>query len=546
MELPRRDLLKRVTGLTAASMLVPAAASGQQVVASNERAAAQSEFPFDCFANLNQVQRYQYTGKQDLVGRRRFAFLDTRQIRDVRDADLKFHAARKHGDPVLVADRAMETGVGLYGTVLHDGQRFRMWYQPIGTNQQRGNPYSVACAESTDGIHWERPELGIVKYNGSVKNSLTNLRGHGPSVIDLGTAVPADKRYLGIAVGYAPLLGVPEVLQHASTRRHHGYWMYYSADGLNWRVYPPPTCAIFNYMSDTACFVHDPYRQRVIGSVKLEPRVRLFDRRSITISTAPNDRLQQWESPRLAIYPDELDDRMAAERGCRFAEFYGMGLFPQRDYLVGFPEVYWVEGELHPSQAPGIRLGFHGKAEIQMAYSADGQSWHRTVGRQPFIPLGKPGDWDDGFLTMQSSVVEVGDEVYCYYSGNRGGHSDHRETSQRKIGLATIKRDRFASMSSTDPGMVEVYHGQVAGKEMVINGRTTAAGEIRVEVRRVQGKGSVPVAGFGREQSASIRGDDVRLKASWKGASWANLANGANYAIRFYLKDADLFAYEIM
>ena len=163
-----------------------------------------------------------------------------------------------------------------------------------------------------------------------------------------------------------------------------------------------------------------------------------------------------------------------------------------------------------------------------------------------FYSLGKPGDWDDGFLTMQGSVVEVGDEVYCYYSGNRGGHSDHQETSQRKIGLATIKRDRFASISSTESGMVEVYHGQVAGKEMVINGRTASAGEIRVEVRRVQGKGSVPVAGFGREQSASIRGDDVRLKVSWTGSSWADLANGNNYVIRFYLKEADLFAYEII
>jgi len=52
MELPRRELLKGVTGLTAASMLVPAAAGRQQVVASNARPAGKSEFSFDCFANL--------------------------------------------------------------------------------------------------------------------------------------------------------------------------------------------------------------------------------------------------------------------------------------------------------------------------------------------------------------------------------------------------------------------------------------------------------------------------------------------------------------
>ena len=544
MRIPRRTVLTGASGI-AAAILAPQSSPGQQTAhAGDEQAAPQADLPPVHFANMNQPQRHQYTGLNDLAGRKRFAFLDTRQVRDIRDAELRFHAAEKHGDPVLVADPKQESGASVYGSVLHDGERFRMWYQSFSPGPRRANPYGVAYAESRDGVHWERPELGIVEQNSSKKNSLVNLRGHGPSVMDLGPDAPADKRYLGIAVGYAPLLGVPEVLEHESTRRHHGYWMYYSADGLRWHLYPPSDCAIFHNMSDTACFIHDPYRRRVIGSVKLEPRVRLFDRRSVTMTTTPSDNPTNWEPPRLTLFPDELDDRLAVERGCRFAEFYGMGLFAQRDYLIGFPEVYWVEGDLHPSQVAGVRLGYHGKAEIQMAYSFDGYAWHRTVPRKPFIELGKDGEWDDGFLMMQSSAVEVGDEVFFYYTGIRGGHSNPQGTSHPQIGLARIRRDRFASIGSDGRGMVEVYHGLRESQQLFVNGRTDGDGEIRVELRRPKGKGSVPVPGFTAADCTPIRGDDVRLGVGWKSESWNDLPASEVFVLRFHLANAEVFAYE--
>jgi len=131
------------------------------------------------FANLNQPQRYQYTRTSDLAGRRRFAFLDTRQIREIAGAELRFHPAEKHGDPVLECDSSLETGVLLYGSVLHDGQRFRMWYQPIAKKNGSGNPYDVAYAESSDGIHWRRPKLGVVARNGSTKNNWSTCEGTG-------------------------------------------------------------------------------------------------------------------------------------------------------------------------------------------------------------------------------------------------------------------------------------------------------------------------------------------------------------------------------
>ena len=544
MEIGRRSLLKGALGSAAAALLArtdSATGKEERKVKPPPEKSAHPPLPDSCFVNLNQPQRYRFTGSADMTGRTRFPMLDTRQIREIDGAELRFHQAQKHG-PVLEADPRIERAVQIYGTVHQDGERFRMWYQPSRlAGQKRGNPYDVGYAESTDGIHWERPNLGIVSVEGSKENNLVTFRGHGPSVIDLGTAAPSERRYLGIAVGYAPILGVPEVLDHEETKTHHGYWMYYSADGLNWTVYPPPTCAILPHMSDTACFIGDPYRNRVLGSVKLEPRVRLFDRRSVTITTALMDNVVDWGPCRLAVFPDEMDDQMARQRGCRFAEFYGMGLMAQRDVLIGFPEVYWVEGKLHPSQAPGIRLGFHGKCEIQMAYSYDGYAWHRSIGRRPLIPLGKEGEWDDGFLTAQSSAVEVGDEVFIYYSANR---IDHASGQPARIGLAKIKKDRFASIGADGEGMVEVYHGKPEGRKLVINARTAADGVVRVEAREASGKGSTLIPGFTANDCKPIIGDGVRLSATWGDKGWTDLPKGPNIVLCFHLKNADIFAYE--
>ena len=34
-------------------------------------------------------------------------------------------------------------------------------------------PHNVICyAESKDGVHWSRPELGLIEFNGSKKNNI--------------------------------------------------------------------------------------------------------------------------------------------------------------------------------------------------------------------------------------------------------------------------------------------------------------------------------------------------------------------------------------
>ena len=81
--------------------------------------------------------------------------------------------ARKHPDPVLLGDRPWESfGPLLFGTVMVDQERFRMWYNPYPVVPPPGNSYYVGYAESFDGLQWEKPDLDIEPYGDFQRTNL--------------------------------------------------------------------------------------------------------------------------------------------------------------------------------------------------------------------------------------------------------------------------------------------------------------------------------------------------------------------------------------
>jgi len=72
------------------------------------------------------------------------------------------------GRPIMTADKPWEDDVfGFYGTVLHDGRKFCMWYHPWA--------YAVAYAESDDGFEWRKPTLDL--YDFSVERAKREMGG---------------------------------------------------------------------------------------------------------------------------------------------------------------------------------------------------------------------------------------------------------------------------------------------------------------------------------------------------------------------------------
>ncbi len=124
-----------------------------------------------------------------------YLLLDSRIIERVKNARLVPGAAVKDpGNPLFVADRSWEPRYdNMYPNVLWDEEQeiYKCWYCPFIVDERtsrtapgKRNPEmtdymaarpnkrdeAILYATSGDGIRWEKPELGIVEFNGSRKN----------------------------------------------------------------------------------------------------------------------------------------------------------------------------------------------------------------------------------------------------------------------------------------------------------------------------------------------------------------------------------------
>ena len=90
-------------------------------------------------------------------------FLDDDLIASMTNVERRIHPARKHpANPLIWPSEEWEGKVALtHGSVIRDGDRYRMWYL--------SGP-GVSYAESTNGVNWVKPELGILEIDGHGTN----------------------------------------------------------------------------------------------------------------------------------------------------------------------------------------------------------------------------------------------------------------------------------------------------------------------------------------------------------------------------------------
>ena len=110
------------------------------------------------------------------IGSRRELFVDDYLIDALQEARRILH----HPTPQevsLVRNKPWEGNSCSYTTVFQDAGLYRMYYRGSHMKFTQGKRTSthreVVCyAESTDGVRWTRPELGLVEFEGSKKNSI--------------------------------------------------------------------------------------------------------------------------------------------------------------------------------------------------------------------------------------------------------------------------------------------------------------------------------------------------------------------------------------
>ncbi len=452
-------------------------------------------------------------------------FLDAWTVEQQQGLSRVFHAAEKHtGNPVLKGDkpwdgaRAAITGPYVYGTVAWDGSTLRMWYQILN----KGN--HVGYAESGDGIHWTKPDLGIIEFDGSKANNLcvsafqpgvTGGECHNPSVIRCPQATDPQKRYA--------LYGFDGTAGHARVA--------YSPDGLHWRYVPETKKTPLFTSSDVVNFFYDPYQQRYTVTWKTRSRRG----RAVGVAWSADGLL--WTKPYDGplFVADDLDPDAT--------QIYGMPVFPYQGLYVGLPWIY--NARYFKSGAYSVKKLYEAQEDsprtmdVQLAWSWDLINWTRDPGRRQFIPRGAKGEWDAGMIVTARAPVLVDDQLYFYFGGCDGLHDDPRVIAA--IGLATLRLDGFCSMRAGDTeGWFISRRDPFRRPVVTINARTGADGYVLAEILDRHNR---VLPGFSKDDCIPFHGDSIRHELKWKTPEFPAAVRANDYKLRFRLKNAEMFSY---
>lgn len=447
-------------------------------------------------------------------------------------------------------DRPWETGQVQFARACYDDEArtFRLYYSAWIDGRQ------LLCAvDSVDGLHWERPSLGLVEWDGSKDNNITNCPPGGLAIFRDPHEPDAARRWKRID-------NKPTGTDEAGAPVWRAF---HSADGYAWQPEPPGSHSaqkmLFNFGSPAETFggVIDPdapyvyYSQRGSGR-----RTRVLGRRDSA------DGLN-WSGLRTVIDQD-LDDPPGTE-------FYAAGFDPVRrtdgglhllmlytyltdvtePYVIENAERYWGQGGETGPTAMAARID--GFVDSQLAVSRDTVSWTRY--REPFLERGAPGAWDWGMLYADAPILH-GDRLWLFYGAcslTHNGCSPRRDEVRYASpkswgkGVATLRPDGWVGVEAEAfaPGQLTTHRFRQASGGRVSVNVDAAAGELRYELLEDTG---APIPGYGVADCDPIRADTLRGELSWGGrrgwpavseaqrARYPSMSAGEHYVkLRFHI-----------
>jgi len=452
---------------------------------------------------------------------------------------------------------AWDARVANYANVLYEDGRYRMWYccqpEPAGYGENADHFYTC-YAESDDGIAWKKPDLKITGQQRWPGNNLLALPGAVQSVV---YGLPASRyRYLAVVIQ----IREPEPgIDGPGARDERGTIVWGSNDGFAWeRV--TKVCQ----HGDNMTLFTDVDQGRYLLYQKVGLMHGLAMRRSL-IGMESKDG-EHWEGYggfckwRECFVADDYDDLLAAQRGRRITDFYGVSIHKVGGLYIAIQNVHTICNPL--KQAFGQNpWGF---SHFRLLFSHDGFHWRYPVGRPAWLESGGPGSFDAGFMAPGLNILEKGDTVLNYYSGAPFMHGwcidqnfafvkDIPLEAQRKtwrIGLARIKRDRYASLAATFRSRFTVMDPDAIGADplvvdpgspgLCVNAKCLN-GYVKAALVKQGEKTSLP--GFGFDDCEPFTGDAVRASLRFKKAL-TDIPAGTPLYLRFEMQNCELFAFE--
>ena len=446
------------------------------------------------------------------IGSRRELFVDHYLIDELSGVHLRLQEPR-HGGVAVRFDRPWEQRFAFYTTVLKDGDVYRMYYRG------QMSPYRYTCyAESPDGIHWTKPDLGLVEVDGSTENNVILLNGlQFCPFIDTRPGVSAGERYkanLRDQLGPRSLIG------------------YVSADGAHWQQIRPEPIVPFslpnNFDSQNTMFFSEAE-----GRYVLYARHMVGGRRATARATSKD--FMNWSVQTPMTYSDTGTTAPSQHLYTNQTQAY----FRAPHIYISLPGRF-QSGRRVLTDAQAARIGVDASgggagdcSDGVLLTTRAGTTRYDFTFRESFVRPGiGHGNWTSRTNYPALGVVQTGPhEMSLYVQRSYGQKTAYLERM-------TLRLDGFASVHAPYEGGRMLTKPLVfSGTRLEINYATSAASGIRVAIQDASGG---PIPGFTLDECVEIIGDEIKRVVRWRGGSDLSKLAGRPIRLELAMKDADL------
>ncbi len=499
------------------------------------------------------------------VGSRKQLFIDDRFIESQEGLSQRMNPPVKAGPALTPETKIESSSMGGYITILQDPQvkgRYLMYY-PACPKGEEGSLY-ICLAVSEDGIHWERPRVGIFEINGSRDN---NVVVPPPNVLDrfsvfLDPQAEDGSPFKMVAsfwiISASFLIPRRNMFMLDELENADALYLWHSPDGIHWERLPEPALP-FACDTHNQCF-YDSRLNKYVAYVRGWQPGRVVKRTEMdNLLTFPwpyqeNPQREKTQGVYGSVQEELPTVIESDEADPPETDIYTpcVHLYPYADDVyVAFPSVYrHYDGyDPHGRDHRG-KLENDGVLEIQLAVSRDGI--HFTRFRTPYVGLGRIDEVDGARLYMGIGMIRHGDDLYQYYAAYPTTHgiydwvgAQFRKGLPREAIIRLVQRlDGFVSVDA-GPAGGELTTPVITftGSRLQLNIDCSAMGEAWVELQDENGQ---PIPGFSESQSVSVDRNGVAQEVWWHNGPDVSSLAGRPIKMRIRMRSARLYAFQFV
>ncbi len=379
-----------------------------------------------------------------------FAF-DTVSIPHTQNLRLEMRAPIRHPDnPVLRRGEPGSPdaqGVQFYGSIIRERGKYRLWYVAFDDdkdNKVASSRWRPAYAESTDGLHWTKPNLGLVEYKGNKDNNLILVDPSPLGFVNVKVLRDDDdpdpeRRY--------------KITGHVYFRhdtRLGTLAPFVSADGLHWKL-------VKDVQTKNAELLE---KDLVLPAVHFEPSGGLYKWDGIFYASGQNSMnstrpyhgrvtrmyrssdFSNWsQTSAIGFVRTDQHTLLGPGRSREGEQTHeGISVWNRNNVLLGVSGIWHGTKEWRDLT---IDLGFK--------VSNDGLNFREPAYEWPFIKRGNDGTWDQGGVIQGQGFENIRDQTYVYYGAWDPRHWED-QPARGGVGVASVPRDRFGDLVVEEAG----------------------------------------------------------------------------------------------